>query len=77
MVWARIEKRRRIRRQESDGDGGAGETKERKTKADVVGQHQERLVGERTVGGGSARPISMEAYHKKHRLHIKVGKDTW
>ena len=24
MVWARIEKRRRIRRQESDGDGGAG-----------------------------------------------------
>ena len=24
MVWARIEKRRRIRRQESDGDGGLG-----------------------------------------------------
>ena len=36
MVWARIEKRRRIRRQESDG--GAGEKKERKTKAMVVGQ---------------------------------------
>ena len=32
-----IEKRRRIRRQESDGDGGAGEKKERKTKAEVVG----------------------------------------
>ena len=32
-----IEKRRRIRRQESDGDGGAGELKERKTKAEVVG----------------------------------------
>ena len=31
------EKRRRIRRQESDGDGGAGEKKERKTKAEVVG----------------------------------------
>ena len=26
-----------IRRQESDGDGGAGEKKERKTKAQVVG----------------------------------------
>ena len=25
MLWARIEKRRRIRRQESDGDGCAGE----------------------------------------------------
>ena len=39
MVWARIEKRRRIRRQESDGDGGAGEKKERKTKAEVDGYH--------------------------------------
>ena len=41
MVWACIEiffeKIRRIRRQESDGDGGAGEKKERKTKAEVVG----------------------------------------
>ena len=37
MVWACIEKRRRIRRQESDGDVGAGEKKERKTKAEVVG----------------------------------------
>ena len=27
----------RIRRQESDGDGGAEEKKERKTKAEVVG----------------------------------------
>ena len=34
--WAYIEKRR-IRRQESDGDGGAGEKKERKTEAEVVG----------------------------------------
>ena len=49
MVWTRIEKRRRIRRQESDGDGGAGEKKERKTKAEVVGWHQERLVGERII----------------------------
>ena len=30
MVWACIEKRR-IRRQESDGDGGAWEKKERKS----------------------------------------------
>ena len=36
MVWACIEKGRRIRRQESDGDGGAGEKKERKTEAEVV-----------------------------------------
>ena len=33
MLWASIEKTRRIRRQESGGDGGAGEKKERKTKA--------------------------------------------
>ena len=32
-----IEKRRRIIRQESDGDGGVGEKKESKTKAEVVG----------------------------------------
>ena len=37
VVWACFEKRRRIRREESDGDGGAGEKKERKTKAEVVG----------------------------------------
>ena len=37
MVWACIEKRRRIHRQESDGDGGAGEKKERKTEEEVVG----------------------------------------
>ena len=37
MVWACIEKRRRIRRQESDGDGGAGEKKEAKTKSEMVG----------------------------------------
>ena len=48
VVWARIEKRRRIRRQESDGDGGAGEKKERKTKAEVD--------GERIIKGGHAIP---------------------
>ena len=37
MVWVCIEKRRRIRREESDSDVGAGEKKERKTKAGVVG----------------------------------------
>ena len=36
MVWTCFEKRRRIRREENDGDGGAGEKKERKTKAEVV-----------------------------------------
>ena len=41
--------------QESDGNGCAGEKKDRKTKAEVVGQHPERLVGERIVRGGSAR----------------------
>ena len=56
MVWARTEKRRRIRRQESDGDEGAGEKKERKTKAEVDGYHRERLVGERIIKGGHTRP---------------------
>ena len=44
MVRARTEKIRRMRRQESDGDGGAGEKKERNTKAEVDGYHRERLV---------------------------------
>ena len=55
MVWACIEKRRRIRRQESDGDGYAGKKKERKTKTEVVGQHQERLVGEILLSGEEAQ----------------------
>ena len=50
-----IEKRRRVCGQESDGDGGIGEKKERKAEADVVGQHQKRLVGETVVREGSAR----------------------
>ena len=37
MVWACIEKRRRMFGQESDGDGGAVEKKERKSEAEVVG----------------------------------------
>ena len=37
MVWACIEKTKRIRSQKSNGDGGAGEKKEMKTKAEVVG----------------------------------------
>ena len=36
-MWACIAKKRRIRRQGSDGDGGAGEKKGRNTKAEVVG----------------------------------------
>ena len=49
MVWACIAKRR-ICGQESGGDGGAGENMEKPTKAEVVGQHQERLVGENCQG---------------------------
>ena len=37
MVWACIEKRRIICGQESHGDGGAGEKKDRKTEAEMVG----------------------------------------
>ena len=37
MVWACIEKRRRVCGQESDGDGGDGEKKERKTETEVDG----------------------------------------
>ena len=37
VVWACIEKRRKTRGQENDGDGGAGGKKERKTKEEVVG----------------------------------------
>ena len=37
LKWYGHVLRRRIRSQESDGDGGAGEKKERKTKAEVVG----------------------------------------
>ena len=42
----------------------------------MVGWHQERLIEERIVRGGSARPSSMKASHKKHRPHINVGKDA-
>ena len=55
MVWACIEMRRSICEQESDGDGGAGEEKERKTGAAAFGQHQEQLVGE---NGQSRKPTS-------------------
>ena len=37
MVWACFEKRRRLGSEESDGDGGAGEKKDWKIKAEVVG----------------------------------------
>ena len=53
VVWACVEKRRRISGQENDGDRDAREKKERKTEAEVVGQHQERLVGEKIVRGRS------------------------
>ena len=37
MYWEDTTNLRRPSRQESDGDGGAGEKKEMKTKAEVVG----------------------------------------
>ena len=56
MVWACIEKRRIICGQDSDGDVRAAEKKERKTEAEVIGQHQERLVGEKIVRRARASP---------------------
>ena len=56
LNWYGHVSRRRIRREVSDWYGGAGETKEMKTKAEVVGWHQERLVGEGVVRGGRAWP---------------------
>ena len=52
-------------------DRCVGEKKERKTKSEMVGQQQERLVGEIIVNGGRSRPSSMEVSHKKHRPHIQ------
>ena len=56
MVWACIEKRRRIRRQESDGDGGAGEKKERTHQESMlkwyghVLRREDEYVGKRVMG---------------------------
>ena len=33
-------------------------------------------LSERIVRGGSAIPSSLEAFHKKHQPHVKVGKDA-
>ena len=35
-----------------------------------------KLSERELIGGGSARPSSLEASHKKHQPHIKVGKDA-
>ena len=37
IYWLSEDMSRRMCRQESDGDGGTGEKKDRKTKAEVVG----------------------------------------
>ena len=37
VVWACIDKNTGVRRQESNGDGGAGEKNERNTNVEVVG----------------------------------------
>ena len=51
------------------GDGGASVKKVRTTEVEMVGQHQERLVRETRDRGGCLM-------NKKHRPHIKVGKDA-
>ena len=76
MVWACIEKRRRIRRQESDGDGGAGERRRGRPKRMWLDNIKNDLSERELSRVGSARPSSMEVSHKKHRPHIKVGKDA-
>ena len=53
MLRACIEKRRRIYGQASDGDGGAGEKKEKKTDVEMVGQHQE--LSERELSAEEAQ----------------------
>ena len=54
MVWACIEKRRIIRRQDGDGDGGAGEKKARKTKARWLDNIKNDL-SERELSGEEAQ----------------------
>ena len=54
MVWTCIEKRRRIRREESDGHGGAGEKKERKIKAGCLYNISNDL-SERELSGEDAQ----------------------
>ena len=68
VVWACIEKRR-ICRQESDGGGGAGEKKERKTEAEVDGRYHERLFGERTIREEAQ-------YREKWMRHIRKTNPT-
>ena len=72
VVWACNEKRRRIRRQESDGDGGAGEKKERTHQEfrlkwyGHVMRREDEYVGKRVM--------VMEVPGKRRRGHIrKVG----
>ena len=70
MVWACIEKRRRICRQESDGDGGA------------VGEGEEDRSRDGWMESGTTcqRELSGEEVQCrvkwKHRPQIKVGKDA-
>ena len=47
---------------------------ERRSKAEVVGKHQERLIGERIDSEGRARPGEMDASHKTNIPHIRVRK---
>ena len=53
-LWACIENRRRIRREESDGDGGAGGKKERKTKAGCL-YNTNNDLSDREVSGEDAQ----------------------
>ena len=60
----------------NDGDRIAGEEKERKTEAEVNGQHQARLDMEWITVQRCARPGYLEASNPKHRPQIRVGKDA-
>ena len=60
--------------EESDGDRGVGEKKEEETKAEVVVQHQERLVGERIGRGGIASWGRL--IRNMGPMHVNPGKDA-
>ena len=55
-----------------DGAGCAWEEKERKTEADVDGQHQARICRKWTIGKRGAIPSCFEVTSPKHQSHIKV-----
>ena len=53
-----------------------GKRSERRPKRRWLDNSKKDLSERELTGGGSARPSSMERSHKKHRPHMKVGKDA-